>query len=157
MAAIGLELNEEKTQLVRLPERTFDFLGYTFGRFCTVKSRRWYWGTRPSKKALRRVCKRIHDETSQRWNPTTAEDRVGVLNPILRGWCQYFNQGPVFREYDILKRYAARRFRRWLMKKHGRRGTGYRQYSDEYLYEKLGLYKPNVSLSRPAVSEGTTS
>jgi hypothetical protein len=30
------------------------------------------------------------------------------------------------------------------MQKHKRRGTGYRQYPDEYLYETLGLYNPHV-------------
>ena len=56
----------------------------------------------------------------------------------------YLNQGPVFREYRMITAYTARRLRRWLMKKHKRRGTGYRQYPDEYLYERLGLYKPWV-------------
>ena len=30
------------------------------------------------------------------------------------------------------------------MRKHKRRGTGYRQYPDEYLYGKLGLFSPHV-------------
>ena len=83
--------------------------------------------------------------------------RVREVNAILRGWCGYFDQGPVFREYRMLKTYTERRLRRWLMKKHQRRGTGYRRYPDEYLYETLGLYRPRVSNQRPAESEGTTS
>lgn len=157
LEAIGLELNEEKTRLVRLPEGRFDFLGYTFGRFYSRSTKRSYLGTRPSKKALKRVRQRIHDETSTRWNLTSAEDRTRRINTILRGWCGYFDQGPVFREYRILQAYTERRLRRWLMKKHKRRGTGYRQYPDEYLYETLGLYRPWVSNRRPAESEGTTS
>ena len=101
-------------------------------------------GTRPSKKALKRVCRRIHDETSTRWITSPPEKRVEEINSIVRGWCGYFNQGPVFREYRMITAYTARRLRRWLMKKHKRRGTGYRQYPDEYLYERLGLYKPWV-------------
>jgi hypothetical protein len=41
-----------------------------------------------------------------------------------------------------IRQYTERRLRRWLMRKHKRRGTGYRQYPDEYLYETLGLFRP---------------
>ena len=64
-----------------------------------------------------------------------------MLNPILRGWCGYFNQGPVTVAYRMVRQYTERRLRRWLMKKHKRTGTGYRQYPDEYLYETLGLFE----------------
>jgi len=157
LTAMGLEVNEEKTRLIRLPEGSFDFLGYTFGRFYVRSTGRPYLGTRPSKKAVKRVRMRIHDETSTRWNLTSVEERVREVNAILRGWCGYFDQGPVFREYRVLKAYTERRLRRWLMKKHQRRGTGYRRYPDEYLYETLGLYRPRAPNQRPVESEGTTS
>jgi hypothetical protein len=157
LTAMGLEVNEEKTRLIRLPKGNFNFLGYTFGCFYARSTGRSYVGTRPSKKAVKRVRRRIHDETSRRWNLTSVEKRVRQVNAILRGWCGYFDQGPVFREYRMLKTYTERRLRRWLMKKHQRRGTGYRRYPDEYLYETLGLYRPRVPNPRPAESEGTTS
>jgi group II intron reverse transcriptase/maturase len=139
MTRLGLTINEQKTQLVKLPRERFDFLGYTFGRQYAQHGRP-YIGTRPAKKAVQRVRQRIHDETSGRWTPKSAEDRVRELNQILRGWCGYFDQGPVGRERWIVRRYVERRLRRWLMKKHKRRGTGYRQYPDKFLYETLGLY-----------------
>jgi len=89
-----------------------------------------------------RVIRKIHDETTLRWNTSTPEKRVEEVNRVLRRWCNYFDHGPVFWAYRTLGNYAARRLRRWLMRKHDRQGTGYRQYSDEYLCEKLGLYKP---------------
>lgn len=145
--AIGLVVNEEKTQLVRVPGERFDFLGYTIGQFYNGNGRR-YMGTVPSKRALRRVCRKIHKETSRRWTPTSTESRVKEINAILRGWCNYFDQGPVFQVYRQLRQYTERRFRRWLMMKHHKgRGTGYRQYPDEYLYEVLGLYLPWASNS----------
>lgn len=143
MARLGLTVNEEKTRLVRVPEEFFDFLGYTFGRYYGGHGKP-YIGTRPSKKAISRLLERIHEETSRRWNQDPVEKRVQELNPILRGWCQYFDQGPVFRPYRKIKSYTERRLRRWLMKKHKRRGTGYRQYPDEYLYGKLGLFDPHA-------------
>jgi RNA-directed DNA polymerase len=153
MGRIGLTVNEEKTRLVGMPKGSFDFLGYTFGQQYG-RGGRPYFGTRPSKKALSRVLGRIHDETSMRWNTTTPEKRVEEVNRVLRGWCGYFDQGPVFRAYRVLKQYTERRLRRWLMRKHKRRGTGYRQYPDEYLYGVLGLYLPWVRERQPAVSEG---
>ena len=98
-------------------------------------------GTRPSKKALRSVIGKIHEETSRRWLLSTKEIRIAKINSILRGWCNYFSQGPVLPSYHILRRYTEKRFRRWLVNKHKLRGTtGYRQFPDEYLYGKLGLY-----------------
>jgi RNA-directed DNA polymerase len=141
MGRLGLTVNEQKTRLVKVPEAAFDFLGYTLGRFYG-KGGRPYLGTRPSKKSISRVLGRIHEETSTRWITTSAEKRVEELNPLLRGWCGYFDQGPVLRPYRLVKRYTERRLRRWLMKKHKRRGAGYRQYPDEFLYEKLGLFNP---------------
>jgi RNA-directed DNA polymerase len=143
MGRLGLTVNEQKTRLVKVPEESFNFLGYTLGRFYG-RDGRPYLGTCISKKAISRVLGRIHEETSRRWTQDSAEKRVAELNLILRGWCGYFDQGPVYRPYKLVRRYTERRLRRWLMKKHKRRGTGYRQYPDEHLYERLGLFNPHV-------------
>jgi group II intron reverse transcriptase/maturase len=140
MTRLGLTVNERKTRLVKLPEESFDFLGYTVGCFYD-RNGQPYIGTRPSKKAVRKLLLRIHEETSRRWNWQLPEERILELNPILRGWCGYFNQGPVTRVYQLIRRYTERRLRRWLMRREQRHGTGYKQYPDEYLYRKLGLYE----------------
>jgi RNA-directed DNA polymerase len=141
MERLGLQVNERKTRLAKLPEERFDFLGYTFGRFYGYNGQSFI-GTRPSKKAVSHVTRRIREETSRRWLTSSAEKRVQELNAILRGWCGYFNQGPVNQAHRRIRLYTERRLRRWLMRKHKRRGTGYRQYPDEYLYQTLGLFKP---------------
>lgn len=139
---IGLQVNKEKTSIVNLQQgEQFDFLGYTVGKFVN-KDGKLYYGTRPSKKALKKVIGKIHNETSRQWLLSTADRRVIAINQILRGWCGYFNQGPVLPCYKILRRYTEKRLRRWLVQKHKQRGTtGYRQYPDKYLYERLGLYE----------------
>jgi len=141
MTRLGLTVNERKTRLVQIPEERFDFLGYTIGQFYGRQGKP-YIGTQPSKKAVRRLLRRIHEETSRKWNWQTAEKRVSELNPVLRGWCQYFNQGPVLQAYELARRYTERRFRRWMMRRSKRKGTGYKQYSDSYLYDTLGLFRP---------------
>jgi len=140
MGKLGLTVNEKKTRLVKLPDERFDFLGYTVGRFYGLGGRP-YWGTRPSKKSIKRLKDAVHDATTRRWNALDVESRVTELNPLLRGWAGYFNQGPVTRIYEDLDRYVARRLRVWLMRKRGKTGTGYRQYSDQFLYESLGLIR----------------
>ena len=62
-----------------------------------------------------------------------------------------FNQGRVIRAYRIIQIYTDRRLRRWLIRRQGQRGTGYRKYPDEYLYETLGLYR--LPQSRSAVAK----
>jgi RNA-directed DNA polymerase len=138
MERLGLSVNEKKTRLVKLPGETFDFLGYTLGQF-HGKEGRPYWGTQPSRKAIKRLFQGIRDATSSRVRNTSAKDRVEQLNPMIRGWANYFNQGPVHRIYRFIQDYTTRRLRIWLVRKSGKKGTGYRQYSNEFLYNTLGL------------------
>jgi RNA-directed DNA polymerase len=144
MTRIGLQVNERKTRLVRLPGQRFDFLGYTIGRFYG-RGGRVFFGTLPSKKSVRHVLQQIHEETSRRWITQTLESRIERINEILRGWCGYFNQGPVASIYVQLERYTRWRLRRWLRKKHKGLGHGTRATSYEYLHETLGLYQPSVA------------
>jgi hypothetical protein len=65
---------------------------------------------------------------------------VTRISSLLRGWCGYFNQGPVVATYAIVRRYTERRVRRWLMRRTGQRGAGFGQIPNKYLYETLGLY-----------------
>ena len=140
MDRLGLTVNERKTRLARVPEESFDFLGYTVGRFYG-KDGKPFIGTEPARKAVQRIIERIHDETTRRWNPFPVEKRVIGLNALLRGWSGCFNQGRVIQAYGVIRVYTERRLRRWLMRRAGKRGTGYRQYPDAHLYGVLGLYR----------------
>jgi group II intron reverse transcriptase/maturase len=150
MTKLGLTVNDQKTRMACVPEESFDFLGFTVGRFYG-KHGKAFIGTEPSRKSLKRIIGRIHDETLSRWNFDSAENRVAELNALLRGWAGYFNQGRVIRAYRIIQIYTDRRLRRWLIRRQGQRGTGYRKYPDEYLYETLGLYR--LPQSRAAVAK----
>jgi hypothetical protein len=150
MTRLGLTVNEAKTRLARLPEETFDFLGYSIGRFY-CKDGVPYTGTRPSRKVVRRLLQRIHDATTPHKHAESPELRVAAINRLLRGWAEYFNQGPVLPTYRSVQWYVQRRLQRWLVRRSGQVGTGYRQYPDEYLYETLGLYAlPRRRTDRPS-------
>jgi group II intron reverse transcriptase/maturase len=139
MTRLGLEVNATKTRIARLPEENFDFLGYTVGRFYG-KDGRPYVGTRPSRKSVKSLLKRIHARTTRKWYADEPENTVARVSSLLRGWCGYFDQGPVVDIYDLIRRYTERRVRRWLLRRAGRLGAGFAQIPDEFLYEKLGLF-----------------
>jgi RNA-directed DNA polymerase len=109
MAQIKLTVNEEKTRVCRVPDETFDFLGYTFGRCYSPKTGRAYLGTRPSTKSIRRFIERLHAETALRTGLLHTALIVQRINKLLQGWARYFCLGPVSKSYHALDRYTLRR------------------------------------------------
>lgn len=134
-------MNEAKTTLCRLPEESFDFLGYTIGRCYSQQTGRAYLGTRPSRKKVMALCREISALTAPRWRLLPVEDRVARLNRLLLGWSNYFCLGPVSRAYASVDRHACRRLRQWLRAKHKVPGRGTSRFPDDYLHQTLGLVK----------------
>jgi hypothetical protein len=86
MVQLKLTVNETKTRLCRLPEETFDFLGYTIGRCYSKQTGKAYLGTRPSAKKIRRVCDAISESTGRHTTRLSAGAQVARLNRLLVGW-----------------------------------------------------------------------
>ena len=141
MRRLKLTVNETKTKLCRVPEETFDFLGYTFGRCYSPQPGRAYLGTYPARKKVRRLCESFSEATRRRTLWQEQEETVGRLNRKLRGWANYFKLGPVSKAYRAVDRHVARRLRWWLCKKHRVPGRGTARYPDEYLHDTLGLIR----------------
>ena len=139
MDRLKLTVNETKTQLCRLPDESFDFLGYTIGRCYSPKTGRAYIGTRPSKKKVTRLCREISEMTSGRWTLKDVEDRVAAINRKLNGWSNYFRLGPVSKAYKTVDRHVCRRLRQLLCAKHKVEGQGTSRFRDEHLYDALHL------------------
>lgn len=140
MSKIGLEVNADKTHIADLTRERITFLGYDLGRYYG-KGGRAFIGTKPSRKAVKSLRKRIHDRTTRQWYPDTPENTVMVINRLLRGWSQYFDQGPVLDAYREISTYVDRRLRHWLVRRTGQRGRGFKAFSQKYLHETLGLYR----------------
>lgn len=102
---LGLAINQEKTRVVRLPEDSFDFLGYSFGQHINRHGEP-YLGTRPAKKAIRRLMQSIHDETAINTTWDSVTYHVQRLNALLRAWTGHFSQGPVLQTYRTVERYS---------------------------------------------------
>jgi group II intron reverse transcriptase/maturase len=150
MSRLKLTVNETKTKLCRVPDETFDFLGYTFGRCYSPRTGRAFIGTTPMRKKVRRLCDRLREDTHRRKTLLDEDEVVGRLNRKLRGWANYFKLGPVSKAYRAVDNYVTKRLRRWLCKKHKVPGQGTKQYPDDYLYDTLGLVRlPAIKRSFP--------
>ena len=62
------------------------------------------------------------------------------INPILRGWVNYFRIGHASRCFSHIRDWVEKKIRRHLMRQRGRRGYGWKRWSRRWLYEGLGLY-----------------
>jgi RNA-directed DNA polymerase len=141
MGQLKLTVNEEKTRICKVPEDSFDFLGYQFGRLYKRTTGNAYIGMRPSKKSIRHMIETVHELTAEAtvWQDTTA--LVGKLNRALRGWANYFQVGMTTRAYRAIDTCTTKRLSRWLRNKHKNRRRGVGGYLDSYLYETLGLVR----------------
>ncbi len=123
---------EDKTRLCRVPDDSFDFLGYTFGRCYSPKTGRAYIGSNPSKKSIKRLIESIGELTERKHFHHEAADLVRALNRKLTGWANCC-LGPVSKAYCAIDAYTSRRLRQWLCGKHRHRGRGYQRYPAHYL------------------------
>jgi RNA-directed DNA polymerase len=139
MGRLKLTVNETKTKRCRVPEESFDFLGYTFGRYYSPQTGRAFLCPLPAKQKVRKFCETLRELTDRRFEPLDAEVIVGRLNQRLRGWANYFRLGPVGKAYRRVNYYVTNRLRRWLCSKHKVQGAGWTRFPNEYLYETLGL------------------
>ena len=139
MGKLKLTMNEEKTRICKVPEETFDFLGYTFGRRyspVTGKARIALW---PSKRSIRRMTEKVYalTELKTAWRETT--ELVSELNRMLRGWANYFSVGSVSQAFNTLDVYTATRLRRWLRNKYKLRRRKGGVFPYPHLYGHFGL------------------
>jgi hypothetical protein len=140
MGRLKLMVNDTKTKLCRVPDESFDFLGYTMGRCYSPKTGRAYIGARPSKKKVARLCREISEMTHGQWSKDV-EEQVATINRKLNGWSNYFRLGPVSKAYGAVDYHVVRRLRQWLCRKHKVKGAGTSRFSAEYLYLELGLVR----------------
>jgi RNA-directed DNA polymerase len=127
LAGLGLELHPEKTRLVDLREgrEGFDFLGCHFharvsGRMLERGVRRYYLQRWPSARAMKRIRARIKALTGRGRTGMDIRDVIAAINPILRGWGNYFRTGNAAIKFIQIDRYVIDRLRGLMIKRHGR-------------------------------------
>ena len=154
MARLGLTLHPEKTRVVdlRRGKEGFTFLG------CVNRKRRsiqraphlHYMHRWPSPKAMNRVRERVHELTDVRSGAEDVKEVIASVNPVIRGWANYFRTGTADREFNRIDWYVHDRITRWLHRRGGQR-TRYRYdaWPFERLFE-LGLHRCMGRVRYPA-------
>ena len=139
----GLSVNREKTKLLdmKTDKSALMFLGYEF-RY--VKDRHYGKGDKylewcPSNKSVKKVCRKVKEETMRRKLLLPVEEVIKRLNLVLDGWGRYFKCGYPSRQFKKVNYYVGYRLYKFLNRKSQR---GYRlKYAETYYGElqKLGL------------------
>jgi RNA-directed DNA polymerase len=118
LAPMGLRLSEAKTRIAHIDEG-FDFLGFRIQRRTKRGSNRRVVYTYPSKKALGAIIDKVRNLTRRSSHPSLVI-LLRRLNPVLRGWCNYFRHGVSAATFHYLGAFAWRRVAMWLHKRHRR-------------------------------------
>ena len=128
LATLGLELHPDKTKAVDLREgrEGLDFLGCHFharmsGRLWEQKRIvRYYLHRWPSQRAMKRLREKVHARTGRNRAGDDIRDVIADLNPLLRGWGNYFRTGNAAGKFRQADDYVVRRLRGLMIKKRGR-------------------------------------
>ncbi len=150
LAWMGLELHPDKTRVVDLREgrEGFDFLGCHFharmsGRLWEQQRiRRYYLHRWPSQRAMKRLREKVRDRTGRNRAGLPIEWIIAELNPIVRGWGNYFRTGNAADKFRQIDDYIVRRLRSLLVKKRGRNlHAGVADQWTEDWFNDHGLYR----------------
>src|SRR5437870_3777144 len=154
LAKLRVEINEEKSRLVDLRKRgSFGFLGFDFRR---IRSLRGVWRPQYTPKLKKRTAVLAKLRDIFRRHASQPVGRViEMINPILRGWVNYFAVGHSGRCFTSIKDWVEKKIRRHLMRARKRQGFGWKRWSREWIYNVLGLfndYRVRRSASLPKVA-----
>jgi RNA-directed DNA polymerase len=147
MAKLRVEINEEKSQSVDVAKGgSFSFLGFEYRRILG-RTRKWraYYAPKLKKRTalLAKLREIFRQSVSQ-----PVDGVIEQINPILRGWVNYFAIGDSSRCFSYVRNWAEKKIRLHLMRARECSGFGWRRWSRKWLYEKLGLHA-DYRLRRP--------
>jgi group II intron reverse transcriptase/maturase len=155
-ALIGVELNREKTKMVNtLNGEAFGFLGFDLRRVRKRKGEGHFLLMTPKKKARKAIKAKVRDIIA-RGGATPVPELVKQINAALAGWVNYFRVGNASRAFSEVRDYVEMKVRTLLTRRKRRRksSVGWRRWSNEYLYDVLGLYWDWKIHPLPGVGEG---
>jgi RNA-directed DNA polymerase len=139
LAKLEVAVNEEKTRLVDLTKgECFGFLGFAFRR---VRSLDGAWRPQYTPKLKKRTAllSKLAD-IFRRSHSQPAPRVVDRINPILRGWVNYFAIGHSGRCFSYVRGWVEMKMRRHLLRNQQRRGFGWRRRRRAWMYGTLGLF-----------------
>jgi group II intron reverse transcriptase/maturase len=144
MNKLGLTLHPEKTRMVNLRrgKGSFVFLGCTIRKKRSIlrNPRAYYMHRWPSPKARKRLRDRVRDITDRRNSGKDGKQIIAELNPVLRGWGNYFRTGTCRREFHQMDDFVYRRLVRWQERRGGQRAGRSIVWTPKHFYG-MGLYQ----------------
>lgn len=158
LGKLGLRLHPDKTKRVELTggRQGFDFLGCHMhkrmsGRLWEQKAiKRYYLHRWPSVRAMKRVRARVKELTARQRCHQDMRGVIEQLNPVLRGWGQYFQSGNAARQFISVDGYVLRRLRGLRIARAGRNlKAGKAQTWNREYFEALGLHRLRGTIRYP--------
>ncbi|WP_437293811.1 group II intron reverse transcriptase/maturase [Sorangium sp. So ce426] len=160
LARLGLELHPDKTRRVDLSlgKEGFDFLGCHLrkrmsGPIWEQSRRRVYFLQRwPSQRSMKRVRQRVKELTGRARNGVKdVRVLIRALNPVLRGWGNYFRTGNATGKFNQIDGYVWRRLRDFLKKRKGRnlRAGEAEGWTCDFFVEGHGLHRLRGTVQYP--------
>ena len=138
-ARLGVEVNEEKSRCVDLRNgESFGFLGFDFRRI-RARSGKWRVQLTPKMKKRTALLRKLKD-VFRRYRSQPVGRVVEIINPILRGWVQYFSIGHASQCFSFIRNWVEEKIRRHLAKARMRQGFGWKRWDRRWFYEVLGLF-----------------
>jgi len=161
LAGLGLRLHPQKTRVVDLREgrEGFDFLGCHLrarvsGRLLERGVRRYYLHRWPSQRAMKRIRGKVKAKTGRnRTGVGDIREVIAELNPILRGWGNYFRTGNAADKFIEIDRYATWRLKRLMVKRKGRNlKAGQAERWTRTWFHELGLHQLMGTIRYPGTA-----
>src|SRR5436190_2693344 len=151
LATLQVEVNEDKSRKVDLEQgESFGFLGFEFRRVRTHRGR-WMPLLLPKGKKRTELLGKLKGIfRNSRSQPISGV--IEKINPILRGWVQYFAIGHSSVCFSYIRYWVEKKIRRHLARACQRRGLGWKRWSREWLYGALGLFSEYRVSYRPSNS-----
>jgi DNA-directed RNA polymerase specialized sigma24 family protein len=143
---------------LRRGKESFVFLGCTIRKKRSIqRNPRMHFMQRwPSPKAMKRVRERVHEMTDSRHSGKDVKQIIATLNPVLRGWGNYFRTGNAERKFNQLDSYVWSRLVRWMYRRGGQRPGRFEKWSHER-FVGMGLYQLRGTVKYPAQATSVRS
>ena len=137
---LDLRLNEAKSRVVDLTQgEAFGFLGFIFRRLRSPRGR-WWVQKMPAMRQRTALLQKLK-EVFRRLDSQPIARVIAVINPILRGWVNYFRIGNAARCFGFVRQWVERKIRRHMMRARGSRGFGWKRWSKAWIYTVLGVFR----------------
>jgi RNA-directed DNA polymerase len=135
---IDVEINEEKTQVVDYASGgSFGFLGFDLREGRNRFGKRFVLRT-PMRRKQSDLIKRV-GRILKFSRHRKLRDVLEQIRPVIVGWVNYFRVGNARRAFGWIRFEMMRKIRRFAMKQKGRRGCGWKRWSNEAIYKEWGL------------------